>query len=80
MESGDSPSPKVGERLNGLAKDDQAGISKFTRGIEIRASLDKQKVIVARQSLIAKIEQLKADIEAKKLELIELRQELKELS
>ncbi len=80
MENGDSASRKVGERLNGFPKTDQAGISKFTRGIEIRASLDKQKTIVARQSLIAKIEQLKADIEAKKLELIELRQELKELS
>ncbi|MEO6726527.1 MAG: hypothetical protein ABIP14_14665, partial [Blastocatellia bacterium] len=71
--------PKEDERLNGLTKNDRSGVSKFTRGIEARSTLDKQKAVVARQSLIARIEQLKADIEAKKLELMELKEQLTEL-
>ncbi|MBS1791009.1 MAG: hypothetical protein JST85_25075 [Acidobacteria bacterium] len=65
--------------MNGLTKTDLSNFSKFARGIEVCANLEKQKAIVARQSLIARIEQLKADIEIKMLELIELKGQLKEL-
>ena len=79
MQNGKQSMPKEDERLNGLTKNDRSGVSKVTRGIEARTILEKQKAIVARQSLIARIEQLKAEIEAKKLGLMELKEQLTEL-
>lgn len=79
MQNGKQSMPQDDERLNGLVKNDRSSVSKFTRGIEARSTLEKQKAVVARQSLIARIEQLKADIEAKKLGLMELKEQLTEL-
>ena len=79
MQNGKQSAPKDDDRLNGLAKSDRTTIVKFTRRIDASTILEKQKAIVARQGLIARIEQLKADIEEKKLELIELKEKLKDL-